>query len=87
MNINDYQQGDEQEKFRRKLAKWLGITYDELEEFGEEVEPNNGEPGKAKFAYFLQFSNSTDQEILDKIKRVDNNNAVYFNLEELDQLY
>jgi len=70
--------------FRKKLAKWLGLTYDELEEFAEDVEPNHGGNGNGKYGYYLQFSDATPPEIVQKIKRLDNNYTLYFNLEELD---
>lgn len=83
----DYINEDQQEKFRKKLAKWLGVSYDELEEYGEDVEVNNEGVGKGKYGYYIQFSDATSEEILHKIKRINSNNTVYFNLEELDALY
>lgn len=83
----DYSNDNEKDRFRKKMAKLLGLTFDELEEFAEEVEPNNGDTYRGKFAYCLQFSDATPQEIKDKIKRLDLNNTVYFNLEEIDMFY
>jgi len=76
-----------QDQFRKKLARWLGLSHDELEEFAEDVEPNNGDSDREKFGYYLQFSEATPPEITEKIKRLNSNNIVYFNLEELDVLY
>ena len=75
---------DPEDKFRVKLAAWLGITFDELEEYGEDVEANHEEKGSGDYGYFIQFSESTSQEILDKIDRIDRKRTVYFDLEELD---
>jgi len=77
---------DPEDKFRVKLAAWLGITFDELEEYGEDVEANHEEKGSGDHAYFIQFSESTPDEILDKIDRVDRKRTVYFDLEELDEI-
>ena len=76
---------DAVDKFRNKLAKWLGVSYDELEEYGEDVEANDGSNGKLRYGYFIQFSNVTPTEILKKVSRIDKNRNVYFNLEELDE--
>lgn len=75
---------NEQDRFRKKLADWLGLTYEELEEYGEDVEANNEDKGEGDYSYFIQFSDSTSPEILDKITRIDHTNTVYFDLEELD---
>ncbi|WP_221392483.1 hypothetical protein [Dyadobacter sp. NIV53] len=77
---------NEQDQFREKLALWLGITYDELEEYGEDVVANDGEHGKDEYVYMIQFSDSTPYEILDKIDRIDRRRTVYFNLEELTEV-
>ena len=77
---------DPEDKFRVKLAAWLGITFDELEEYGEDVEANHEEKGSGDYGYFIQFSESTSKEILDKIDRIDIKRTVYFDLEELDEL-
>lgn len=87
MFSDDNNTGDEQDRFRRKLAKWLTITYDELEEYAEDVEPNNGDSNREKYGYFIQFSDATPPEITDKLERLDHNNMVYFNLEDLDTPY
>lgn len=70
--------------FRARLAAWLGITADELEEYAEDVEENNGDYGNAQYAYTLQFSKDTPPEVLDKLRRISRRNIVYFNLEELE---
>lgn len=85
--MTNHNDGEEADRFRKKLAKLLGLTFDELEEFAEDVEPNNGDTDREKFAYYLRFSDATPQEIKDKIKRMDLNNIVYFNLEEIDIFY
>ena len=69
--------------FRRKLAGWLGITFEELEEYGEDVEENNGDYGNVNYAYTLQFSKDTPDEVLEKMIRISKRKIVYFNLEEL----
>lgn len=76
---------DAVDRFRNKLAKWLSVSYDELEEYGEDVEANDGSNGKLRYGYFIQFSNATPIEILRKVNRIDKNRTVYFNLEELDE--
>ena len=78
---------NEEDKFREKLALWLGVTYNELEEYGEDVIANDGENGKDEYAYLIQFSDSTPFEILDKIDRIDRKRTVYFNLEELSDSF
>jgi hypothetical protein len=76
--------GESQEDlFRKKLAAWLGISFEELEEYGEDAEENNGDYGNVNYAFTLQFSKDTPQEILDKMQRISKRNIVYFNLEEL----
>lgn len=80
-------QKDAEDLFREKLAAWLGITYDELEEYGEDVVANEGEYGKDEYVYMIQFSDSTPYEILDKIDRIDRRRTVYFNLEELSDSF
>ena len=75
---------NQQDFFRKKLARWLGISYDDLEEYAEEVECNNGHVNYEKFGYYLRFSDAIPDEISRNIKRLDNNYLVYFNLEELD---
>lgn len=70
--------------FRQKLAAWLGITFDELEEWAEEVEENNGDYGNQKYAYTLAFSKDTPPGILDRLRRISQRGIVYFNLEELE---
>jgi hypothetical protein len=78
---------NKQDYFRKKLARWLGISYDELEEYAEDVECNHYDIDQARFGYYLQFSFATPIEITNKIKRLDTNNIIYFNLEELDAHY
>jgi len=73
-----------QDQFREKLAAWLGITYDELEEYGEDVEAIDNYSEVEDYDYFIQFSEVTPREILIKMPRVEQDNIVYFNLEELE---
>ncbi len=73
-----------EDRFRNRLAAWLGITFDELEEYGEDVEENDGDFGNLKYAYTLAFSKDTPQDVLDKMSRISRRKIVYFNLEELD---
>jgi hypothetical protein len=75
-----------EDQFRAKLAAWLGITFDELEEYGEDVEANELDEDNDDYAYKIQFSESTTQDILDKMSRIDEDRTVYFNLEELDEI-
>jgi len=75
-----------EDQFRKKLASWMGISFEELEEYGEDVTENNGDYGNVKYAYTLQFSKETPQEILDKIIRISQRKIVYFNLEELSEV-
>ena len=74
-----------EDQFRRKLATWLGISFEELEEYAEDIEENNGDFGNLKYAYTLQFSKDTPDEILDKLIRISKRKVVYFNLEELSE--
>jgi len=73
-----------QDQFREKLAAWLGITYNELEEYGEDVEAIDNYSEVEDYDYFIQFSEVTPREILIKMPRVEQDNIVYFNLEELE---
>jgi len=75
---------NEQDYFREKLAVWLGITFDELEEYGEDVEPVENDNEIEDYDYQIQFSEVTPREILSKMERIDEDGVVYFNLEELD---
>lgn len=75
---------DAQDQFREKLAAWLGITYDELEEYGEDVEAIDNYSEIEDYDYFIQFSEVTPPQILAKMSRTDDENIVYFNLEELE---
>lgn len=77
---------NEQDYFREKLAVWLGITFEELEEYGEDVEPVENDNEVEDFDYQIQFSELTPLEILQKIGRIDADGVVYFNLEELDEV-
>lgn len=73
-----------QEAFREKLANWLSISYEELEEFGEEVEPNLNKTKVNKWEYFILFSKDTPASVKKRINRLTGSNKVYFNLEELE---
>ncbi|TDE10515.1 hypothetical protein [Dyadobacter psychrotolerans] len=75
---------NQQDQFREKLAAWLGITYDELEEYGEDVEALDNYSEVEDYDYFIQFSEVTPSEILTKMDRIGEDNIVYFNLEELE---
>ncbi len=77
------QSQSQQDQFRRKLAAFLGITFEELEEYAEEVEENNGDYGNQKYTYTLQFSKETPEEVLARLTRISRRRIVYFNLEEL----
>ena len=83
MSLDNYI-NNQHNQFRKKIAKWLNLSFDDLEEYAEDVEINNGINGKEAYAYFIQFSDATPPEITNKIKRLDNNNTLFFNLEELD---
>ena len=75
---------NQQDQFREKLAAWLGITYDELEEYGEDVEALDNYSEVEDYDDFIQFSEVTPSEILIKMDRIGADNIIYFNLEELD---
>ena len=75
-----------EDQFRVKLADWLGISYDELEEYGEDVEAIDNYSEIEDFDYFIQFSELTPDDILAKMSRINEENVVYFNLEELEVL-
>jgi hypothetical protein len=77
-------QTNAEEQFREKLAAWLGITYEELEEYGEDVEAIDNYSEVEDYDYFIQFSEMTPPNILARISRIDADLVVYFNLEELD---
>ncbi|WP_149240360.1 hypothetical protein [Dyadobacter sp. 32] len=77
-------QKDPQNEFRKKLANWLGITHEELEEYGEDVETIDNYSEVEDYDFFIQFSEKTPAAILNKMSRIEAGNVVYFNLEELD---
>ncbi len=78
-------QNDPEDEFRKKLAKWLGITHEELEEYGEDVEAIDNYSDVEDYDFFIQFSEKTPGTILDKMSRMEAGYVVYFNLEELDE--
>ena len=65
-----------------KLAAFLGITYDELNETQWHQEPNESDDGFV-FGYFVKFEKTSPNHILKKIKGLDANNQVYYSIDDI----
>ena len=64
-----------QEDADRKLAKILGISYEEIIELEYEIHENESEDGLV-YGQYVQFSKDVAPEILMKIKGLDQNFTV-----------
>lgn len=67
-----------------RLAEALGITVDEVEEIGVEIDPNTGNSGDALYSYIISFKEDAPISILEKISRRDDNNEVWLESYELE---
>lgn len=76
---------EQNEKFRALLADHLGISIEELDQYGGEIEERTGNDG-AVYGHYIRFDSDTPKEVLEKINGIDGNNTVYFDPGELDNL-
>lgn len=65
-----------QEDADRKLAKILGISYEEITELDYEIHENESEDGLV-YGQYVEFNKDVSPEILKKIKGIDQNFTVY----------
>jgi hypothetical protein len=65
------------EQFDCKLAKKLGITYDELIELNYEIITDESDDGII-YGYIIKFDSVDTMNILDKVIGIDGDNQVYF---------
>lgn len=61
-----------QEDADRKLAKILGISYEEITELDYEIHENESEDGLV-YGQYVEFNKDVAPEILKKIKGIDQN--------------
>ncbi len=86
----EWMQRQEDER-NEKLARLLGITYDELQQTVWELDDNTSDDGLINGLLVKFDENNSPPEILKKIKRLDENNTVWFdpgaleNYQELDE--
>lgn len=73
----------EEENFARRLARVLGLTYDDLSLLEYDLSPNESRGGFIS-GYVIIFSDYSPKKILKKIKGIDDNNTVYLSPNELD---
>ena len=79
----EWMQRQEDER-NEKLATFLGITYDELQETNWELNENTSDDGLV-YGLIIKFDeDNSAPEILKKIKRLDENNTVSFDPNELE---
>ena len=64
-----------------KLAKLLGITYEELMQTERRIEPDESEEGML-YGYVVSFNSESPKHILHKIKDIDVNNQVWLSPHE-----
>jgi hypothetical protein len=75
----------EEQAEERRLARLLGVTYEEFSKLKWRMNTNEGSDGYI-YSYFIEFDDSSPQEILGQIKRLDGK-FVYFEPWELDGEY
>lgn len=73
------------EQFDRKLAKKLGITYDELTELNHEITTDESDDGII-YGYIIKFDSVDTMNILDKVIGIDGDNQVYFDPWEFENV-
>ena len=79
----DWMQRQEDER-NEKLATFLGITCDELQQTSWELNENTSDDGSA-YGLLIKFDeDNSAPEIFKKIKRLDENNTVLFDPNELE---
>lgn len=71
----------EEENFARRLARVLGLTYDDLSLLEYDFYPNESRGGFIS-GHLIIFSDSSPKKILRKIKGIDDNNTVYLSPNE-----
>ena len=74
-----------QEQFDKKLAKKLGISYDNLLSLGYRVDTDESEDGLI-YNFIISFDNNASKAILDKINGIDGNRQVWLSYSEIESL-
>lgn len=69
----------QEEQAYRNIAEELGITYEELCQLDFEIDTNESNDGLV-YEHIITFSDSSPQEILDKINGLRNGNTVRIQL-------
>ncbi len=73
----------QQENFDKHLARYLGITYNELSELDYEMDTEESNDGLV-YNYIIKFRKDAPKEILAKIQGIENNNQVWVSAAEVD---
>ena len=84
-NLKDLILEKQDEESNKRLAKILGITYDELNELDFEINQEESEDGLI-YHYIISFAVNDPVEILKKIIDIDENNEVWITSSEFDNL-
>lgn len=72
-----------EQKEDEKIAKLLGITYDELSETEWHMERDASKDGLV-YGYIVYFEDNSPRDILDKIVGLDSDNQVYLSPHDID---
>lgn len=75
---------EQEQQEDKRLAKKLGITYDELLLLDHTIEPTQSDDGLI-FGYIISFDHDAPKDILDKIKGLGNNNEVWLSTYDFDE--
>jgi len=75
-----------QEKDDRRLAKKLGITYDEFLQLDHEIDTVESNDGLV-YNYILKFGDEAPKKILNKVIGIDEQNQVWLAPWELESLF
>ena len=82
----EYMMELEEQAYERHLAKLLGISYDDLIQLEWEIETDESKDGLI-YSYRIEFSEDSEQAILSKIERLEDNCRVYLEPWELEAEY
>jgi hypothetical protein len=75
----------QQENHARKLAKYLGISYDDFSELLYDIDTEESTDGLV-YNYILSFDANNDHRILSKISNLDDNNQVWIEASTFENL-
>jgi len=73
-----------EEKYDRRLADILGITFEELGSLHYEIDEDLSSDGGIIYNYIIQFNDENNEEILQKIKGLEGRHYVYIPAWELN---